>query len=926
LGAAPKHFFLVDGSGFIFRAYHALPPLTRPDGTPVGAVYGFIQMLMKLIDDTDADHIAIVFDSGRITFRNEIYPEYKANRSETPEDLIPQFALIREATAAFGLASVELQGFEADDLIATYARAAARDGAEVTIVSSDKDLMQLVDANITMFDAMRNRRIGPKEVKEKFGVPPDRVVEVQALAGDSSDNVPGVPGIGIKTAAELILKYGDVENLLAHADEIKQPVRRERLKANAEMARLSHRLVQLRDDVAVPVPIASFKVRAPDPAKLLEFLRFQGFKTLAARVESRLAMGNGPGDGPGPGAPVSPQETPHAYELVQTAPRLQAWLDEISEAGVVAFDTETTSLNAMAAELVGFSMSVASGKACYVPLAHCRSDAGTLALDAPSEENFSQIGFDEAMALLKPMLEDKHVLKIGQNLKYDMVVMARYGISIAPFDDTMLMSYVLEGGLHGHGMDELARLHLGIETITYKDVVGSGKKKLRFDAVPLAPACEYAAEDADVTGRLYRFLKPRLAPAHVTTVYETIERPLVPVLVAMERVGILLDKAQLRKLSADFAGRMAALEAKIHEAAGHPFNVASPKQLGEVLFEEMGFSGGKKGKAGAYGTGADVLDRLAAEGHGFPELVLEWRQLAKLKSTYTDSLAEQINPETGRVHTSFAMAVTSTGRLASSDPNLQNIPIRTEEGRKIRKAFIAKKGMRLLSADYSQIELRLLAEMANITALREAFQGGVDVHALTASQVFGVPVEGMDPMIRRQAKAINFGIIYGISPFGLARQLGIAQGEATAYIEAYFARYPGIRAYMEETKEFARSHGFVETLFGRRCYVPGIKDKNPARRNFSERAAINAPLQGSAADLIKRAMIRLPQALQDASLSARMLLQVHDELIFEVPEAEAEETARLVANVMETAAAPAVTISVPIVVETNFALNWAEAH
>jgi len=922
LGAAPKHFFLVDGSGFIFRAYHALPPLTRPDGTPVGAVYGFIQMLMKLIDDTDADHIAIVFDTARATFRNDIYPEYKANRSETPEDLIPQFALIREATAAFGLESVELQGFEADDLIATYARAAARDGAEVTIVSSDKDLMQLVDANVTMFDAMRNRRIGPKEVEEKFGVAPDRVVEVQALAGDSSDNVPGVPGIGVKTAAELILKYGDVENLLAHADEIKQPARRQRLKENAEMARLSHRLVQLRDDVAVPAPIASFKVRAPDPMKLLEFLRFQGFKTLAARVESQLAVGHERGDG----APVLPQETPHAYELVQTPARLQAWLDDIDEAGVVAFDTETTSLNAMTASLVGFSLSVASGKACYVPLAHCQAGADALALDAPSEENFSQIDFDEAMALLKPMLENAHVLKVGQNLKYDMVVMARYGISIAPFDDTMLMSYVLEGGLHGHGMDDLARMHLGVETVKYKDVVGSGKNKLRFDAVPLAPACEYAAEDADVTGRLYRFLKPKLAPAHVTTVYETIERPLVPVLVAMERAGILLDKAQLRKLSADFAGRMNALEAKIHEAAGHPFNVASPKKLGEVLFEEMGFSGGKKGKAGAYGTGADVLDRLAAEGHGFPELVLEWRQLAKLKSTYTDSLAEQINSETGRVHTSFAMAATSTGRLSSSDPNLQNIPIRTEEGRKIRKAFIAKKGTQLLSADYSQIELRLLAEVANITALREAFQDGVDVHALTASQVFDVPVDGMDPMVRRQAKAINFGIIYGISPFGLARQLGIAQGEATAYIEAYFARYPGIRAYMEATKEFARSHGFVETLFGRRCHVPGIKDKNPARRNFSERAAINAPLQGSAADLIKRAMIRLGPALEDASLSARMLLQVHDELILEVPKAEAEETARIVADVMEQAAAPAVTLSVPIVVETNFASNWAEAH
>jgi len=918
LNAVPKHVFLVDGSGFIFRAYHALPALTRPDGTPVGAVYGFTQMLMKLIEDTDADHIAIIFDAARINFRNDIYPDYKANRTETPEDLIPQFPLIREATQAFDLPVIELKGFEADDLIATYARAAAREGAKVTIVSSDKDLMQLVDEKITMFDAMGNRTIGPKEVEEKFGVAPDRVVDVQALAGDSTDNVPGVPGIGVKTAAELIREYGDLENLLAHAGEIKQPKRRERLQENADLARISRRLVELRDDVPVPAAIDSFRVKVLNPEKLRAFLLAQGFRTLAARVE---------GEGPAhDDAAPTPPSGPHTYELVQTAPHLQAWVDAAVAAGVVAFDTETTSLNAMQAELVGFSLSIASDKACYVPLAHRRPEAETLALEGEAEGPLSQIDFQAALKVLKPLLENPGVLKVGQNLKYDMVVMARHAIAIAPFDDTMLLSYVLEGGRHGHGMDELARLHLGVETIKYKDVVGSGRGKLRFDEVGLEQACEYAAEDADVTGKLYRLLKPRLAKERMATVYETIERPLVPVLVAMERAGIRVDKAQLRKLSTDFAKRMAGLEEKIHAAAGHPFNVASPKQLGEVLFDELGFAGGKKGKAGAYGTGADVLENLATEGHALPGLVLEWRQIAKLKSTYTDSLMEQVHPETGRVHTSFAMAGTSTGRLASSDPNLQNIPIRTPEGRKIRKAFVPEKGSQLLSADYSQIELRLLAEVAGIATLREAFLEGVDIHALTASQVFGVPIEGMDPMVRRQAKAINFGIIYGISPFGLARQLGIAQGDAAAYIEAYFQRYPGIRDYMEATKALAREQGFVTTLFGRRCYVPGIQDKNPARRNFSERAAINAPLQGSAADIIKRAMIRMPDALAKAGLAAKMLLQVHDELVFEAPDAEVEATAKLVAEVMEQAAAPAVTLSVPIVVETNWASDWAAAH
>lgn len=923
MSAKPKHVFLVDGSGFIFRAYHALPSLTRPDGTPVGAVFGFTQMLMKLLNETDADHIAVVFDSDRVSFRNAIYPAYKANRPETPEDLIPQFALVREATEAFAVSAVELKGFEADDLIATYARAAAREGAEVTIVSSDKDLMQLVGGPVTMFDAMRNRRIGPKEVEEKFGVGPEQVVEVQALAGDSTDNIPGVPGIGVKTAAELVRQYGDLENLLRHADEIPQPKRRERLRENAELARVSRKLVALRDDVEMPVPLASFKVRKPDAGRLLAFLKAQGFRTLVARVEGSMP-GGAPQAEAAAGLKASAKD--RDYELVQSVGRLKAWIAAAEEAGSVAFDTETTSLDATQAELVGFSLSVTPGKACYVPLSHRQTQDGTLALAGEVGEGMSQIAFDAALKLLKPLLENPSVLKVGQNLKYDMLVIRRYGISIFPFDDTMLLSYALEGGLHGHGMDELARLHLGIETITYKDVAGSGKNRLRFDQVPLQKACDYAAEDADVTGRLYRLLKPRLAQDHMTRVYETIERPLVPVLVEMEAAGIRVDKAGLRKLSAEFAGRMATLETEIHKAAGRSFNVASPKQLGEILFDEMGLDGGRRGKAGAYGTDASVLEELAAEGHALPARVLDWRQIAKLKSTYTDALIQQIHPETGRVHTSYAMAATSTGRLASSDPNLQNIPIRTEDGRKIRRAFVAEKGFCLLSADYSQIELRLLAEVADVGTLREAFHAGIDIHALTASQVFGVPVKGMDPTVRRKAKAINFGIIYGISPFGLARQLGISQKEAAAYIDAYFERYPGIKAYMEKTKAFAREHGFVTTLFGRRCFVPGIQDKNPARRNFSERAAINAPLQGAAADIIKRAMLRVGPALRQAKLAARLLLQVHDELVFEVPAGEAKETEALVSRLMAEAASPAVSLSVPLVVETNAAMNWADAH
>ena len=926
----PKHVYLVDGSGFIFRAFHALPPMTRPDGTPVNAVYGFVAMLMKLLSETDADHIAVIFDAARKNFRNDIYPEYKAHRPDAPEELIPQFALIRKAVEAFNLPSVEMEGYEADDLIATYARLAVAAGADVTVVSSDKDLMQLVSDRVTMLDAMKNRVIGPAEVVEKFGVGPDRVVDVQSLAGDSSDNVPGIPGIGIKTAAQLIMEYGDLDTLLARAAEIKQPKRREALMEKADMARISRQLVRLRDDVAVERPLDSFAKRTPDHDTLIAFLTEQGFKSTIARVEAaHLANGTKvPGGGAAAAAPRK-AAAPAQYDLVQDEAALVSWIAEATKAGAVAVDTETTSLDAMRAQLVGVSLCVEPGRACYIPLAHL-GGAAQGALDfgdsGSDREAPKQIALKRAIALLKPMLEDPGVLKIGQNIKYDSLVLSKYGVAVAPVDDTMLLSYVLDGGAHGHGMDELAELHLGHDTIKFKDVAGAGKARVTFDLVPLDQARDYAAEDAEVTLRLHRVLKPRLLAESMVTVYETIERPLIPVIAAMERAGVRVDPEALRALSRDFTQRMAGLEDEIYKLTGESFNIASPKQLGEILFDRMGLGGGKKGKTGAYATGADVLEDLAAQGHDLPARVLDWRQLAKLKSTYADALVEQIDPQTGRVHTSFMMAGAATGRLSSTDPNVQNIPVRTEEGRKIRRAFVAAPGNKLVSLDYSQIELRILAHMAGIEPLRQAFRDGIDIHALTASQVFGVPVEGMDPMVRRSAKAINFGIVYGISPFGLARQLGIGQGQAKAYIDAYFEKYPGIRAFMEDMKAYCRKHGRVETLFGRRIHIPTIVDKNPARRGFAERQAINAPIQGSAADIIKRAMIRVPRALADAKLDSVMLLQVHDELLFEAPADQVERTIAAMRGTMEAAAGPALTLTVPLTVDAGAADNWAEAH
>ena len=951
-----EQLVLIDGSGYIFRAFHALPPMTRGDGTPVNAVYGFTGMVMKLVDDLSPAHVAVVFDSSRKTFRNDIYADYKANRTDPPEELVPQFDLVREATTALSLPQLEAPGFEADDLIATYAALAEDAGLETVIVSSDKDLMQLVRGGITMLDPMKQRRIAAAEVEERFGVTPGKVVDVQALAGDSTDNVPGVPGIGIKTAAELINSYGDLDTLLARADEIKQPKRRENLINFAEQARISRELVRLRDDAPTPLPLADLKRTERDMDLLADFLQAQNFKRLLTRISAPAGSGFGTGAGSGQAAPairsmggspqpaeattatttaaapVPPGETD--YQLITEIGALESWVAEARKQGYLAVDTETSSLNAAAAEMVGVSMALTPGRACYVPLRHggaavtADGQAG-LALDADIVQP-TQIDFDAAIAVLKPLFEDPAVLKIGHNLKYDSHVLMRPhngGIHLTPVDDTMCLSYVLDAGrVGGHSMDFLAGHWLDHSTIKYEDVCGKGVKQVPFGSIAPEAALDYAAEDADITLRLWQMLRPRLATEGLTSVYERLERPLIPVLADMEHAGITVDPSILARMSNDFATRMDALQTEIHALAGEAFNIASPKQLGEILFDKMGLKGGKKAKTGAWSTSADVLETLAAEGVDVAARVLDWRQLAKLKSTYADALVDSILAETGRVHTSFSMVGASTGRLSSSDPNVQNIPIRTAEGRQIRTAFIAAPGKKLISADYSQIELRLVAHVAGEQSMIEAFRAGVDIHARTASEVFGIPLDQMDGETRRRAKAINFGIIYGISGFGLARQLGIGQGEARDYITAYFENFPGIRGYMDRIKLEARETGHVETLFGRRIHIGGITASNPAQRGFAERQAINAPIQGSAADIIKRAMVRLPGALRDAGIEARMLLQVHDELIFEADESVAEAAVEIIRAVMEAAADPVLELAVPLVAEAGIADSWADAH
>jgi DNA polymerase-1 len=955
--APALRLYLIDASAYIFRAYHALPPLTRKsDGLPVGAVQGYCNMLWKMLRDMKgADgptHLAAIFDHSEKTFRNALYDQYKAHRPPPPEDLIPQFQLVRDATAAFGVHCVELPGYEADDLIATYACKARDAGGEAVIVSSDKDLMQLIGGGVVMYDPMKDRRLEEDAVMEKFGVTPDKMVDLQALIGDSVDNVPGAPGIGPKTAAALLDEYGDLDTLLARAGEIKQPKRRETLIEYREQILLSRELVRLTCDAPAPEPIDDFVVRDPDPATLSAFLELMEFRSLQRRVgDGRHEAHDGKvfAGGTRAAAPTAPVASPRyapqavnadvaaqpfdhdAYQCIQTLEALDAFIARATEAGVVGFDTETDALSATHAGLCGVSLAIGPNDACYIPLTHEHTPmAGAGGLDfgdtPDTREPIVQLDKPTALARLKVLLEDPTVLKVTQNGKYDMAVMARRGIRVAPIDDTMLISYVLEGGLHGHGMDELARLHLGHDPIPFKQVAGVGKAQKSFKHVELKPATCYAAEDADVTLRLWRILKPGLAREGLLTVYETLERGMPAVLADMELEGIRVDPDRLRRLSHEFGMKMVELEATAHELAGRPFNLGSPKQIGDILFGEMALPGGKKTATGQFATDASILEELALT-HDLPRTLLDWRQLSKLKGTYTDALSAAADPATNRVHTSYQLAAATTGRLASSDPNLQNIPVRNEIGRQIRQAFVAAPGNVLISADYSQIELRLLAHIGDIPELKRAFKAGLDIHAATASEMFGVPVEGMPAETRRRAKAINFGIVYGISAFGLANQLGIDQGEAGAYIKTYFERFPGIRAYMDKTRAEVREAGFVSTIFGRRIHIPAIQSKSAAERQFGERAAINAPIQGAAADIIRRAMMRMHVALGDAGLSdVKMLLQVHDELVFEAPRERAEEAMAVIRPVMERAAMPAVDLSVPLVVDARAADNWDEAH
>ena len=923
------HLHLIDGSAFIFRAYHALPPLTRKsDGLPVGAVSGFCNMLNRYIEDIDGTdaptHVAVIFDYSSESFRNEIYDGYKANRPPAPEDLVPQFPLTREATKAFNIACEEMEGFEADDMIATLATRARDAGGRVTIISSDKDLMQLVGDGIEMYDAMKNKSIDREGVFEKFGVYPDRVIDVQALAGDSVDNVPGAPGIGIKTAAMLINEFGDLDELLRRSDEIKQPKRRQALTDNEEQIKLSRELVTLDCNTPLKFDLEDLEFNAPVPDQLLDFLTKMEFRTLTKRIAQKFdaeipTFNNLDADNKINNLEQVPFDR-KKYELIKTADQLQNWINRIYEIGYVAVDTETTSLDDMLAELVGISLAIEMGSACYIPVGHKEGQNDDLF------ENFQlvdgQLDLKFVLDSLKPIFEDDSILKIGQNIKYDAKVLSRYGVMVTVFDDTMLLSYALHGGLHNHGMDSLSERYLDHSPIAIKTLIGSGKSAITFDKVKIEDAVAYAGEDADITLRLWKIFKQKLHLSKVTKVYETLERPLVSVLAQVERNGIKVDRETLSRMSNAFAQKMAGLEAEIHELAGESFNVGSPKQLGEIMFDKLGYEGGKRGKNGAYATGADILEDLATT-YDFPKRVLDWRQLSKLKSTYTDALQDHINPNTGRVHTSYSIAGAVTGRLSSTEPNLQNIPIRTEDGRRIREAFVAENGNVLVSLDYSQIELRILAHIAQIDSLKQAFHDGLDIHAMTASEMFDVPLDEMTSEIRRQAKAINFGVIYGISGFGLARNLRIPRSEAQGFIDRYFERFPGIKEYMDKTVKFSKDNSYVETLFGRVIHTPEINAKGPMA-GFAKRAAINAPIQGTAADIIRRAMIRVPEAIKD--LPAKMLLQVHDELLFEVKEEFCEDLIFQVQSIMEAASLPFLKMDIPLSVDAGRGMNWAEAH
>ena len=923
------HLHLIDGSAFIFRAYHALPPLTRKsDGLPVGAVSGFCNMLNRYIEDNNGPdaptHVAVIFDHSSHSFRNDIFDGYKANRPPAPEDLVPQFPLTREATKAFNIACEEMEGFEADDMIATIACQARDAGGRVTIISSDKDLMQLVGDGIEMYDAMKNKRIDREGVFEKFGVYPDRVIDVQSLAGDSVDNVPGAPGIGVKTAAALINEFGDLDELLSRAVEIKQPKRRQTLLDHAEQIKLSRELVTLDCNTPLTFALEDLEFRAPIPGQLLDFLTKMEFRTLTKRIAQKFELEIPTSDNLDTTSTNNISEKipfdSANYEYIKTADQLQTWVHKIYETGYVAIDTETTSLNDMLAELVGISLATEIGSACYIPIGHKEGQ------DDDLFDNFQlvegQLDLEYVLDCLRPVLTDDSILKIGQNIKYDAKVLSRYGIEVTTFDDTMLLSYAMHGGLHNHGMDALSERYLDHSPISIKTLFGSGKSAITFDKVKIEDAVTYAAEDADITLRLWKIFKQKLHLSKVTKVYESLERPLVSVLAQMEKNGVKVDRETLSRMSNAFAQKMAGLEAEIYELAGETFNVGSPKQLGEIMFDKLGYEGGKKGKNGAYATGADILEELATS-YDFPKRVLDWRQLSKLKSTYTDALQDHINPDTGRVHTSYSIAGAVTGRLSSTEPNLQNIPVRTEDGRRIREAFVAESGNILVSLDYSQIELRILAHIAKIDALKQAFHDGLDIHAMTASEMFDVPLDQMTPEIRRQAKAINFGVIYGISGFGLARNLRIPRAEAQGFIDRYFDRFPGIKEYMDETIKFSKENNYVKTLFGRVIHTPEINAKGPMA-GFAKRAAINAPIQGTAADIIRRAMIRVPDAIKD--LPAKMLLQVHDELLFEVKEEFSQDLVDKVQSIMETASLPFLKMDIPLSVDAGHGLNWAEAH
>ena len=927
-----KHIYLVDGSTYIFRAYHALPPLTRKsDGFPVGAISGFCNMLDKLIRDekqrNNLTHLLVVFDASGKTFRNDIYPDYKANRSSPPEDLIPQFPVIRDATNAFNVPHVELLGYEADDLIASYTKAALSKGMQVTIVSSDKDLMQLVGNGACMLDTMKNRTINEPEVIEKFGVKPNRVIDVQSLAGDSIDNVPGVPGIGIKTAALLINEYGDLEKLIENASKIKQTKRRESVMEFADQARISRELVTLKDDIELPIPIEDIQIQSIEPKKLISFLKAMEFRTLTEKKAKEFNLSSEKIVTQEIKLNFTPKEDVYEtkapledikkfdydlYSTIQSIDQLSEWKEKISEKGYVAIDTETDSLNAIEANLIGFSFAISNNEACYIPIKHL--------------EKNPQIELNQALVILKEIMEDRSILKILHNKKYDGLVLQKYGISIAPYDDTMLISYSIGSGGIRHNLDALAKNYLSHIALSFKEIAGTGKNQKVFNEIDISTASKYAAEDADITLRLWKLLKPKLAEDRLSSVYETIERPLAKIIMEMEKHGVSVDEKILNKLSEKFASKIKKIEEKCFEIVGVEFNLGSPKQVGEILFDKLGIKGGKKTPSGSWSTDADTLTFLASNGSALPKLLLEWRGLSKLKSTYTDALPTFINKKTNRIHTSYAMSSTSTGRLSSSDPNLQNIPIRNEDGREIRSAFIAEEGSSLISADYSQIELRIIAHMANDNNLKQAFKEKIDIHSLTASEVFGVPLKDMNNEIRRRAKAINFGIIYGISAFGLSNQLGISRSEASDYIRSYFEKFPSIKDYMETTKEFAKDNGFVKTLFGRKCIIDSSMSRGPGGKAFMDRAAINAPIQGTAADIIKRAMIKIPQTLKKENLSSKMIMQVHDELIFETKDEDVEKTINLVKNEMSNAHKPIIELSIDLEVEAAFGKNWDQAH